>query len=626
LRILFWPSEISIKLQESQSRSVLLESFRIGLLVLCLLFGGSPKVGSSFPVEPLTMEWNVAVTPPPGRVSHWFEMKVDPEDSDHLIVCGTEWNAQQNAFYGVVYVSHNTGRDWRVAMEDHATSWVTEHSCAFGRRHTAFFVSEASKVIDGDAHHDLGTTRIFRSSDSGETWSERAQTGWADFSVSAVAPIQGGSDGQRLYVFYNGDSKYSPRDKLGSTVDFFSVSEDGRELSQRQTFPGMAERNYQGVYPSSTAVLKDGTVVVLFNANRKVTSGSGIRDIDIGVVRLTSQGMSAPSLVASPSFKSDHPACPGSLSNSLAYDERQDLLYVAYNDISYGHCALLLTRSNDHGSTWSRPAEIFGTNSATPIYFPILAVNRDGILGLLSRGKSQYSPDCWYFSTLRDGKSQDDTIPLAPCLNLDSLSSQSSAYLMTHIRQSKLAEPARLDVLTIRDYLSRVSMISTADGAFHPIWSSTGSGFGELRTSAVRVGSKPRLPESHDPERSLTEVTDKFSVLYGGMQALDLSTNSIALKISLRNRSSVPVQGPLYLKAEDIKSDFGEIELVETPEVSAWNGYVEVSSGAGAKSLSPGEMTPAFGLAFHVKNVNTPLANANFVAKLKLRLFCQRRE
>jgi hypothetical protein len=385
----------------------------------------------------------------------------------------------------------------------------------------------------------------------------------------------------------------------------------------------MAERNYQGVYPSSTAVLNDGTVVALFNANRKLTNGNGIRDLDIGVVRLTAQGASSPTVIASPTFQKGSPACPVSLSNSLAYDERRDLLYVAYNDASSGHCALLVVRSDDHGGTWSRPMDIsLGGKSGTPVYFPILAVNREGILGLLSRGMPRYSPDCWYFSTFRFGENAEDTLPLGPCGIPDSLSTESSAYLMTHIRQAKLAEPVHLDLFTIRDYLSRVSLISTADGAFHPIWSSLGAGLGELRTAAVWAGSKPKPSRSQDPQAPrLTEVTDRIKILYGGAQSLDLLTNSIMVKIAIRNASSVPLEGPLYLKVDDLESDFGEIEPIDVSETDAWHGYARVPSAAG--SLSPGGVTGPLDLILHIRSENRPVVNENFVARLKLRLFSE---
>src|SRR2546428_12711183 len=91
----------------------------------------------------------------------WYEIKVDPEDQNKMIICGTKWDAVQNSLLGVVYASSDAGVTWHTALEDRSSLWVTEHSCAFGRDHRAYFVSEASKVVDGQLHHELGTTRLF---------------------------------------------------------------------------------------------------------------------------------------------------------------------------------------------------------------------------------------------------------------------------------------------------------------------------------------------------------------------------------------------------------------------------------------------------------------------------------
>ena len=598
-------------------------SLRMSLVPIFLLLATAAGVGFSGS-EHLAMSWNVPVTPPSGALIVSAEMKVDPEDSNHLIVCGTGWNAESNSYFGVVYVSNNSGKDWRVAFEDHATSWVTEHSCAFGGHHTAYFVSEASAIVDGIPHHDEGKTHIFRSADSGETWSGVAETDWADFSLSAVTSVPDQRDVQQLYVFYNGDSKYSSADKLGSTLDFFTVSDRGR-VGLRQSVAGMADKNYQGVFPSSSAVLNDGTVVVLFNANKQAVGASGIHSIDIGVARFTPSGASSATIVASPRFENySTPACPASISNSLAHDNIRGLLYVAFNDVSSGHCALMLARSKDQGKTWSEPLEFsMRDKSGASMYFPILAVNRGGTIGLLWRGKPQYSPDCWYFSAFQFGASSEDTLTLAPCENLESLSRQTSAYLMTHIRQPEAAQPAFVDLVSFRDGMLRVGMIATPDGVFHPIWPSLGAGFGELRTASVSLERRAQLlnpPARQAPK--LTEVTNKVAVLYGGEQYLDHATDSIVMRLSLRNKSTVSLEAPLYVQVEGIESDFGKIELVNAAPLTLPAGYIDISSSVHGASLPPGDTTLPYSLTFHVVNGRNALLNRNYLAKLKLRLFC----
>ena len=128
----------------------------------------------------------------------WYEIKADPEDSARLIICGTKWDALANTPFGFVYFSADTGLTWRNVLEDRSSTWVTEHSCAFGPHHKAYFISDAAKETDIGASPKGGTTRLFFSTDSGEHWAESAKTGWTDYSTSAVSKTSG-----RLYTFFH---------------------------------------------------------------------------------------------------------------------------------------------------------------------------------------------------------------------------------------------------------------------------------------------------------------------------------------------------------------------------------------------------------------------------------------
>jgi len=199
----------------------------------------------------------------------------------------------------------------------------------------------------------------------------------------------------------------------------------------------------------------------------------------------------------------------------------------------------------------------------------------------------------------------------------------SSAYLMTHIRQAKSDQPAFVDLLSVRDYLGRIGMIATPDGVFHPLWPSLESGFDELRTANVWVGARSQLFAPGPREGvKLNDVTDKVAVLYGGDQYLDHVTNSIVIKLSFRNKSAVPLQGPLYLQVEDAESEFGEIEFVNPSQRAAPNKYFDISSSLRGASLAPGEVTSPSSLTFHVVEKSNALHYRHYLAKLKLRLFC----
>ncbi|MGB2678532.1 MAG: sialidase family protein [Candidatus Acidiferrum sp.] len=485
-----------------------------------------------------------------------------------------------------------------------------------------YFISEASKVIDGEPHHKLGTTRIFVSSDGGQTWVESAQTGWADFSSSAVSNPRGSSI-QRLYVLYNGHTKSDNEKGLGSTLDYFTVSEDGRNVSERQSVSGMAERNYQGVYPSSSVALSDGSVVALYDARTVSVEPSGTAGQEIGVVRFDNRGASRPIIVANPGIRNDLPICPESLSNSLAYDKAHDLLYLAYNDIVSGHCAIFIADSRDGGKTWSASREVSISEEAqTSKYFPILTANRDGLVGLLWRAKPEHSPDCWYFSISRDGLTFSQTTPLAPCVNIESLADQSSAYLSAIIRRPKANQPIALELLTFRDAVMRVGIAATADGVFHPFWTTLGDGSGELRTARILSDGKTRSIFNRPLRASeLSDITDQVTLLYGGEQRLDRESQSVMVDISVRNDSGVSLLGPLVLKVEEGGSDFGKVELVKRDLRGILeDNYVDISSSVQGVSLDPGQTTSPYHLIFHFVEESTSHKHRNLILRVKFRI------
>src|SRR5713101_4758608 len=132
----------------------------------------------------------------------WYEIHANPDNENNMILCGSNWDTKDNAFYGFVFSSANAGRTWRLAMADKSSVWVSEESCAYGVRGVAYFVAGASQVIDGNTHHDQGTTRIYVSHDSGRTWKLGVTTGWTDWSTSVV-DTTAGQNQNRLYVFFN---------------------------------------------------------------------------------------------------------------------------------------------------------------------------------------------------------------------------------------------------------------------------------------------------------------------------------------------------------------------------------------------------------------------------------------
>ena len=195
----------------------------------------------------------------------WYEVKADPENTENVVVCGTKWDSRNNSPFGFVYSSHDGGASWHTTLEDRGSTWVTEQSCTFGPHHTAYFLSEASKVIDGVPHHEEGKARLFLSTDAGEHWTETMKTGWADYSTSAFNTSAG-----KVYTFYNAwYTTHETGSAVGGTVGLLLFSADGREVSGPFIEKAMRTAGYHGVFPVDATALKSGAVVALYSAKRK---------------------------------------------------------------------------------------------------------------------------------------------------------------------------------------------------------------------------------------------------------------------------------------------------------------------------------------------------------------------
>ena len=216
-----------------------------------------------------------------------------------------------------------------------------------------------------------------------------------------------------------------------------------------------------------------------------------------------------------------------------------------------------------------------------------MAVNRNGILGVMWR--DQPVSDCWYFAASADkGKTFTPAQALSQCFTGRTLAlTESSAFLKMAGTLWVPSDPSKpdspsgrlvsgLQVIHTRNTVWRNdSLTATSDGVFHPVWIEVGSGEGQLRTAAVIVGASGKLPL--DPllmrEKVSRDISQEVAVLYGGDQHYDISSSTLTVEVVLKNKSSKPIQAPIFLKALTLDSKLGKLKIA-----NASNG----ASGPGA--------------------------------------------
>jgi hypothetical protein len=569
--------------------------------------------------QEVTIESNVAANPPDGGWHPWYETHVDPDNAKNMLICGSKWNAKDNASYGFVYYSADGGKTWKQALEDKSSTWVSEQSCAYGVNGVAYFVADASKVIDDELHHDLGTTRIFTSHDGGKTWKLGIETGWTDYSASVV-DTKPGTNQNRLYVYFNnlqtfyhsiGQKDAEDAEKklsTGTRLGMISYKDGDAKVAGPFSSEAMARENLHGNYPAPALMLKDGTIVTIFTTKRRTEKNE--REFMVEAVRTSADRMNLEAPVKMVDSL-DNPDADSSvqcggyyLGSAGTYDPVHNKLYYAYSDVRNKKCTLLLTASTDGGKSWSKaqPIRLGAADGKQTFGSPAIAVNRQGVLAAMWQKK--FRSGCWLFATSADdGKSLSSPKELGTCSEDEMKpSALNSDYLWTSFFQADPKNPnstARINLRNTRnaDWRDVDAIGVTPDGEFHPVWIDAGKGSGEIRTAAVRV--TPAAVLVADATKGMKDVTSQVAVLYGGDQSYDEKTGMLTLDVTIKNMSDQPLTGPFRLAVTSLYKSFGYANVANAENGATDAGSVwDIARSIPAGTLAPGASTRPFPLKF----------------------------
>jgi hypothetical protein len=511
-----------------------------------------------------------------------------------------------------------------------------------------YFVSDASKVINGMTHHDLGTSRIYTSHDSGKTWKLGITTGWMDYSTSVVDTTPGPNQ-NRLYIFFNAlDSFYLSLGELGAAkaeqqetgggtrVGMISYKDgDAQVAGPFSSYEMLGEKN-QGSFPAPALLLKDGTMVVLYTAKHKDAKG----DVQFTVEAVRSSpnrtSLEAPVTIVDSldgrNGASDQNCVTGyAFDPGVAYDSVRDRLYFVYSDARGKMCHLFVTTSSDGGKSWSRTNQILSADesSAGGYIDPAVAVNREGILGVMWEQRPRSG--CWMFAvSTNGGTSLSRAKQLGTCSGMEfKPSALSTDDLLTSIFQAGALPklPKALITITLRNTRNSVSrnenaIAITLDGAFHPVWIEAGNGQGEIRTAAIHVTSEDTLIAS--ATRGLDDITTKVAILYGGNQFYDPNTKTLTLDIVVKNESLTPIAGPFKLVVPSLQYDYGYAEIANAANGVTGAGAVwDISSSIMGEKLDPGSESLPFSLQFHYLLAGSEERPNDAILGLSVKLFAR---
>ena len=550
----------------------------------------------------------------------WYEVKADPQEPSNLILCGTKWDASTNGPYGFVYASSDSGSSWRAVLEDRNSAWVTEHSCAFGSQHRAYFISEASKVIDGEPHHDLGVTRLFVSTDAGKHWIESKKTGWADYSTSAVSAATA-----KLYTFFNDPSTSDPGRNRGNSVGLLVFSPNGTEVQGPFFFSRMPEHDYQGVYPKAATPLENGEVAALYYAARKTARSI---EGELGLIR--AGGSPQPSLegtvIARGSFDKD---CLSFDHNALAYDPERSRLSVVYVE-GCKTTRMMLTSSDDEGRTWAKSVVVAEREQGTAMKYPSLVARPGGNLGFLWsewRGTSSR----WRFAEIQDKKLVGPPIELSG--DAETLAASNDSLWTTIHRprgapsEGASAPPSPATVVGVRGLAGvvwRDSGLLAIGDKILAIWPSIGPEGMRLNSRVLDARrSVSNEKNSAGPTETVDrDVTERSVITYGGRQSFDHATGTLTVCLAVANRGNEAMRLPIELEAIDIQSPAGPVSILNaTKSFGGSRAIWDISDSVTGDRLPPGATTNPSCLLFRVAGFSpsaSPLDEGLLTLKMRV--------
>ncbi len=583
MRVLLW---LSNKSRGGWSSRVIWLSILAIALALLARAGGLPHPSRQASAQPATAA-KIVVGPNmlvsrDGNIPH-VELIVasNPTDPQNLVGAAITPTAADGGWACKSYFSQNGGDSWTdtVFPELHSNGGG-DPMVGFGIHGTAYFAS--LMTVTSPEGRTRAAVMFYRSTDGGRTWHKPADLGYSyDHEVMAVDHTQGEYAG-RIYlsVLY---------DYPVYRVGVFRSDDDGR------TFIGPVEAaNGGGTIGINTAadvlVLSDGTLIVpyedfQFLPEKRKTSHTGhfwfVSSADGGVT------FSKPHPIGAQEFDSSPTAPRVGTFPAFAVDTHsasfRDRIYAAWTDFRSGTYRVWFSYSADRGNTWSAPGEIDpSVPGHTLEYMPMLAVNRQGVLGSTwfdTRASADNKEYEEYFAASLDGgtsflppvrvSSQPSLLPGNGNLNI----APAVFSYKGEQRISFLSAASRWG--NGGDYMG---LTTDSAGTFHPFWADSRSGTFLIETAAVRVdkGKEEKQVASTAPKR--TDITQKVSLVFDPA-TYDATTRELTMAVRLKNVSSSPIYGPIVATVASFGSGMGADDREYSPQIlDASNG----APGAGA--------------------------------------------
>jgi hypothetical protein len=579
----------------------------LSMFTLCVIASAQQNLISVGP--------NVRISAAHGDWAH-TEMNIaaDPSDPKHLIACSIFKTQKPYKSSTIAYVSFDGGSTWKPTLETTGYLQASDPNCTIGPTGTAYFIALV--------RNDLRTIsdKIYRSDDGGKIWLPPVNLP-SFFERPSI--IVDNSDSK--YVFINGEN--AVRDiNSGSAVTGIGITRSRNSGASfengltRGVFEN--ERSYVGGI-GNCAMLSDGNLACAFSqTDDALPVDDQVQSIHLkaklNVITTLRRGeafnnavtIGAVHILRRPPGSTNHdPVIAADSSSGLL----KDRLYVVCTDVTSGRTEIAFAYSADKGKTWStpkylnddQPFDVLDTSRGPDDFMPVVAVNRDGVVGVMwydrRESKDNLGWNIRFRASLDGGETFLPSVRVSEAPTIFNQNTKWPIFYWSAITGGGSAQPGgplTLDLQITGQLLNGgdyAGMAADINGVFHPIWADNRTGVHQLWTTAVTVNAKGILHGS--PELTqLTEITDKVSLEILSTN-YDRQSNTLTCETRLINTSAQKLSGPFKVKIVSLTSEVGgQIKLLnDTDHV--------FEMGATNNQMLPGESSQPKQLVFGLADI-----------------------
>ncbi len=472
---------------------------------------------------------NIQVSKELGSLAHGeILLAADAKDPSRLLGCSMVFSEEKNTNSIVAYASFDGGKTWSPTLKIFPEEDVccnTDPAVTYGPDGTAYLIFFGP--TKDRKKYDL---YVYRSKDGGKTWLPPTKIPVIDRPYVVVDDTGGKFHGN---IYIHGISGLLTYERGFGAYASFKLF---RSVDGGSTFEPLTQLVPVGDhYPIGGApgvVLSDGTLVCSF---------------------FEYQSRRREDYLESPEEK------PGKPNDEDARSGRVEIMF-AY--------------SSDKGRSWSKPMAL--NDDRPPVdpakgpnhFMPVMAVNRDGVVGVAWYDRRESVNDWDY--TVRFRGSLDGGETFLPSVKVSEAS-------FTHGgKDEKWAVTAWGGDFWIHWMGVKpgdtAGMAADASGAFHPFWIDNRTGIAQIWTAPVTVKGTVIRNGAIDLA-GLDVVSEKVNFKYTNIK-YDRAANTLTVDAQLENVSNETMVGPIKVRVVSLKSSVGIPKILDTDNEESGVGTV----------------------------------------------------